>query len=61
MEKGKNTVPGRMNSISKELEAQKVTRCLGKTWLSAVAEQSPWELTLGLQAMGALGALQAGD
>lgn len=48
MEKGKNTVPGRMNSISKEVEAQKVTGCLGKTQLSAVAEQSPWELTLGL-------------
>lgn len=53
MEKG-NTVPGRMSSISEELEARKVTGSLGKPQLSAVAKQSEWELALGLQAVGAL-------
>lgn len=34
---------------------------LGKPWLCAASKRSPWELALGLQAVGALGALQAGE
>lgn len=51
---GRETVPGRVSSLSEEVEAQKVTGSVGKPGLSGVAEQSEWELALGLQAAGAL-------
>lgn len=49
-----NAVPGRASSVSREVEARKVTGSLGKPQLSAVAEQSEWESALGFQAVGAL-------
>lgn len=42
-----------MSSVSKEVEARKVTGALGEIAVCA-AEQSEWELALGLQAVGAL-------
>lgn len=54
-----NTVPGRVSSVSKEVEARWVTGFRGKLGVAA-AEQGAWELALGLQTVGDLGAWPAG-